>query len=206
MSVQKRAARVSGIYRCVRLKKVIELPAETGPSLRANDAERNSVVQSKRIADCYYPLANPKRIAITQIAHGKLRAARHDLEQRDVGSFIVALDRRGKLAAVMQCDRDVGHKLRRAFLFGSPLARAAARLAIRDKVKVGSNISALIYDEAAAKTLTALGGRTHIHDNFIYALGDRRHIKHHGFSLRCRCQTLPPAPCQSLVQIGLSVR
>ena len=54
-------------------------------------------------------------------------------------------------------------------------------------------------DEAAAKTLAALGGRTHIHDNFIYALGDRRHIEHHGFSLRCRCQTLPPAPCQSLV-------
>ncbi len=86
----------------------------------------------------------------------------------------------------MQRDRYAIDEFRGTLRFRATLARTPTRLGIRDEVEVSSNKSTLVDDKTAAKVFAALGAGTHIYDNFIDPLRDRRNVKHEGLALRRR--------------------
>src|SRR5262249_48167215 len=101
LSVQQRPTGVPGIDRRVRLQEIVELSAESCSTLRAEESEGDRVIQSERIADGDDPLTHPQRIAVAQIGNRKRRSSWRDFEQSNVGRFVVTLDRRRKLTAIV---------------------------------------------------------------------------------------------------------
>src|SRR6185295_4000157 len=184
LDVQKRPSRVSRIDRGICLQEIVELPAETRAAFRAYNSQRHRVIEPKWIPDGDDPFTDSQRVAVAQVRDGKLRPRRNDLEQRDVGDFIITFYRGRKLPPIVQRDSDACNKFRGLLCFGAALPGAAARFGARDQMKVGCNESALIDDETASETLTGLGCRPYVHDYFVDALGDRRNIEQNGLSLR----------------------
>jgi hypothetical protein len=79
-----------------------ELP---GLTLGADDAGRHRVLEPEGRADRDHPLADTQLVGVAD-AHGR-KAARVDLEQRDIGPLVRAEQLRLELALVMQGDRDL---------------------------------------------------------------------------------------------------
>src|SRR6185295_20381675 len=136
LRVDQRAAGVSGVYRGIRLQEVIELPAKSGSTLGADDAQRNRVVKPERVSDGDNPIAHAQRVAVADLGHWEGRPAWNDLQQRDVGSFIVTFDRSRELTTVVQCDRHAVDQFGRGSLIPGSRRATAAQLGVRDQMKV----------------------------------------------------------------------
>src|SRR6185295_4550290 len=130
LRVDQRPAGISRVYRGIRLQEVIELPAKSGSTLGAYDAQGNRVVKSERVSDSDNPIAHAQRVAVADLGNRKGGPGWNDFQESDVGSFIVAFDRSRELTAVVQCNGYAVDQFGRRSLIPSSRRATSARLRV----------------------------------------------------------------------------